>query len=1810
MAQTAPQFDWESARPVDEEPQQPAATPSATDSSYPGAPLNDKQEAAPLSPALFDWESARPVESAQDFDLESAVPLKELAEDPAYLMSREQFRAYRNESKETESAVSEFLGGIPGVIPGLASMASGAIGELGQQVAQNWYRPDKLLASLTANQNEGVRRMSLSYAKMVDYIGQNLRDMDINRQREAAYGEQLRQKMQQEGKLTGDPIKDHDMVMQALFAAKDAGEIPLTDQQMAEDEERAYQDYWRGKNFDQAIGNITDIKIAGMKATTPSMEWGARNMVTGEYVAPGKSSPDVVSMGIDPANILAAGVGSLARVNALRRAGILLGKGLGPTGEVLAKAGAAVGRGADAVTERIQLATGGQRVGEKVIGGLSPEMQAYGGVTSAAAVGYMTGGDTPLDQAMTGALALLPAVRMVGGTLRKAGTAANAGWIITREMDAGAMSAARAQATKGLAANTAIPERYAKFIRGEGRASADSTLRRVAQDQANPRLLRSLSQFGDNVGLTSAVRATDDAIGGALVGASATVPFALVAPEPEQAGNIIGMGLTLGAAGGVAGGKMTRRAEMQDAMVARMLVDTQASGGNAEAFARLPHQDLVSMAGLQAFSRGKLTFKPLTTSEYRVNLDVTKRRGENSAGFYVDTADDGTSTVFINMGEPSAVAGVVAKIRPATKGGKTIEVRDKDGNSTFTYVPNESRIAVNQGDSVGVGTPLTRGTPSRLSVPEEIAHAIFSSKAMDGLPRDEMRNYINQRYKTEGVAARGREYAARIVDQDIAAGVYGAADSIDDAARDRLVEQRFTEFSQASIEDGADPLDWARDEIIAASLRASVQGIDLARLRNQSNFSRLAEQVVASSAQALRVLGVDVDKMGRVLDPAGTFRDNPVFADPSMRRMVTKYMRDYDQWLAGMEDAGRKDKRGVRVAPSGKVEDYANSQHTVLREIKDANGNGTGVFENDVVTRGADGVVRPKKQSDIDRTEVSRAAQIKSLWDAGKTVPTASTEFGKRRVNGRDIVGGPTLPKQWDLFTQFPQWIREFARQLETGRGEGRTWIADYNAIGTGSSGRYRVTNLGNIEAILREVAFVGWQITKKNHLLATVFDMNAFRAAAKRAIDAGELGEMGNNMDEVNATLLQYLDNHKNGRPGEYGIGQTKKNILNGLIGTGTAKQTAANPFYAELNPRGSVRTFRVDRLNDLRDTGRTGYNFMYEPINANMMPESARAPKDLTTDQILRELEENQGYLGLSTLGMREGRPVKGGAQQTRELLKRNTALNEELRRRGGPQEESDVERVLRQRGQAMPDVGDVSSGLPRRSMQSRGGAKIDEDGTVTFQGREPKDWAPEDFAKFGKEFGVRNLGPLSKVTRITDELGRDIASIPGGLDGEFTYYDLLWLKANPVDVASLPVELHGKLTAKLARTMTPEPGNKVQKFNGIVFGFLSANAPLLPNEMGQSRLRFGSMKEIEDFGNLLPDNPTPKQLADVNTKLKKELGFSAAEAGGMGIGLSQDLSNVVMAAKLFSKNPDFFIKRADESWGAFVDKVSTQLKGLGTKTASFGTVWQDPLMAAISAMDRHMSRVFSKELLTNPAMKQRFEGIVVKRFNSGLESAKKVAKSYEGKIKRAKNEQDRAKLIAERDSELAKLPDPRAAKAKTIDDVLAQAERFGEQRVRDFVNEAAFSAMGTRKGKYITAKGDVNPNVPESLRGVEWVQTPQDFQVMSDAYRAALELNEARAKDIGIEVFPAQWTLWDRIRQRVEPHEAMFPGLEKLPALNDRQLGAAFAANKAAGYMTTPEQGKTWRRQSDISPSSLAYFTPAVLAAGAAATAMEEQ
>jgi hypothetical protein len=67
-----------------------------------------------------------------------------------------------------------------------------------------------------------------------------------------------------------------------------------------------------------------------------------------------------------------------------------------------------------------------------------------------------------------------------------------------------------------------------------------------------------------------------------------------------------------------------------------------------------------------------------------------------------------------------------------------------------------------------------------------------------------------------------------------------------------------------------------------------------------------------------------------------------------------------------------------------------------------------------------------------------------------------------------------------------------------------------------------------------------------------------------------------------------------------------TKKNILNGLLGTGTPTQRANNPAWHTLNNQGSIRTFRFDRLN-YADAYDTGYFPHYDKLNINALPDNA---------------------------------------------------------------------------------------------------------------------------------------------------------------------------------------------------------------------------------------------------------------------------------------------------------------------------------------------------------------------------------------------------------------------------------------------------------------------------------------------------------------------------------------------------------------------------------------------------------------------------
>jgi hypothetical protein len=177
-----------------------------------------------------------------------------------------------------------------------------------------------------------------------------------------------------------------------------------------------------------------------------------------------------------------------------------------------------------------------------------------------------------------------------------------------------------------------------------------------------------------------------------------------------------------------------------------------------------------------------------------------------------------------------------------------------------------------------------------------------------------------------------------------------------------------------------------------------------------------------------------------------------------------------------------------------------------------------------------------------------------------------------------------------------------------------------YHSIGTGDSGSFRVRNLGNLEAITREVIPWGWELTSKGNLLTSVLDLTQFRNRALKAINAGDptLGRLYNNdLKLIEGDLKQWMDNHRQDLPGSNKIGEQRRDAINSLIGIATNVNKGANPFSGKIaGPSSAIKQFRLDRLDAATGTGRTGFHFDYEKANGNLLPEIPTPLPDLSRD------------------------------------------------------------------------------------------------------------------------------------------------------------------------------------------------------------------------------------------------------------------------------------------------------------------------------------------------------------------------------------------------------------------------------------------------------------------------------------------------------------------------------------------------------------------------------------------------------------------
>jgi hypothetical protein len=753
-----------------------------------------------------------------------------------------------------------------------------------------------------------------------------------------------------------------------------------------------------------------------------------------------------------------------------------------------------------------------------------------------------------------------PAYKAGLGVLRKIETAAGTSKIILRE-SADATNGLDQAARAAVLANPAVPSIFKEVLERPSQfVSIESTPARLAANQALSPQMRAFMGKLSNPAIVQAVRGSSALATGAVKGAAANVPFALLAAnagQDEDAAAMLAMGGTFGALGGGVDrftGLAERRQQAALSDVSRMLVDIELNAGDVgKMMATQTPDNLVRLAAMQGTFRNNLDFVPLSAEEYAKNVDA--QGGAGTAGMFVQAPLGERAKVFINL--------------DARRGG--VE-------------------------------------------PHEFGHALLASGALDGQQKYAARAWVDKTYGPEGVQARAAEYASNIIRGKNASAFPDGNFEISPGT----LAAEMDNLSQGGLARGdMDGLDWARDEIFAETFAKASNTMDFAAIRRGApaggNMLTFAESVLGAQARALSASGVRIDpQTGQALDtPGSLFKENPILAtDKALLTQLGTYINNYRQWA---NDPTHEKPRPNRIAPSGRASDIANNPQVTFYD------RGDGVMATTFATKDpVTGQAILRDQRDLNKEHAKVKEQIKNIVGSKLIDPTNPVLGPKKTADGRVTVRGRVLPPSFDFLNGFMPHIRAFARQFEALGAAGESMQVRYHAIGSGDTGAMRVNRLGNLEAITREVIPWGWELTKPGNLNATVLDLSQFRKRAMRGIAERNpaLAPFDWDMGKIEADLKTYMENHRQELPGSTKIGEEKRDAINAILGIATTKNRERNALSGSFGPGSAIKQFRLDRVDAAVGTGRTGFHFDYDRANRNFMPDKPAPMPDLSRD------------------------------------------------------------------------------------------------------------------------------------------------------------------------------------------------------------------------------------------------------------------------------------------------------------------------------------------------------------------------------------------------------------------------------------------------------------------------------------------------------------------------------------------------------------------------------------------------------------------
>jgi len=499
------------------------------------------------------------------------------------------------------------------------------------------------------------------------------------------------------------------------------------------------------------------------------------------------------------------------------------------------------------------------------------------------------------------------------------------------------------------------------------------------------------------------------------------------------------------------------------------------------------------------------------------------------------------------------------------------------------------------------------------TVRHEILHAIQKSPAIN---KSEGRMAVMSEYGEEGLRRRGNEYARKLLEGER----QGRGSPTEAEVRAKANELR--EGSQRS-EPGAGDLDWIADEILAEQFVGETRGRDLDSLRRKTipgtNLLSLQEGYLAPVGRLLAKFGIDTTGP-KPTNIDTLFKDNPLVPSKQLRELTARWFRDRDKYLDGLDKAEKQ--KDVTLTPGPGNRNLGNNP-----AIQFTRNRKTNLEENDFAVRFPDGTVRQKDPASILAVDKARVADVGRMYNPNAVLERGSAEFGvKIQSDGKPYVGGPKLPEGFYSLDSFNDFTKEVARALEEGTKDGKTYSVWYQKVGTGEDGSWAQSvkrGLGNIKVGQAEIAFLGWRLSKAGNILAQAVDITALRG---RMLDFARSGKgrindiWGGDLASYEKDVMKYLDNHANNRPGDEGIGAAKRDAINYLFGITNQANKGANPIYAEGRPPGSlVKSYRLDRIANSRDTGRTGFFIDYQKQAMNLAPgdySMAIAIKDMMPD------------------------------------------------------------------------------------------------------------------------------------------------------------------------------------------------------------------------------------------------------------------------------------------------------------------------------------------------------------------------------------------------------------------------------------------------------------------------------------------------------------------------------------------------------------------------------------------------------------------